>query len=108
MATKKQQYAFYEDVLEYILRRGAQNRRIGDLASHYKMETKAGELYITFHEAEASKVFSIFCQFQDVNKAKEILKDSERLNKYSGKWNFHYSDADTALTAFHNEIHPIL
>lgn len=108
MATKKQQQAFYEDVLDYIVRRGAQNRHKGALATHYKMETKAGELHITLEEPETSKVFTIYCQFQDVEKAKELLKGSDRLNKYSGKWNFHYMDADTALTQFHNELKPIL
>lgn len=108
IATKKQQSIFCEDVTSYIVRRGATKIPSKYSGDSYKMDTKAGELIISLYEPEKSNVFTIFCQFQDVEKAKEVLKDSRRLNKYSGKWNFHQFDADSALTEFHNELKPIL
>ena len=73
----------------------------------YELETKAGKLNITTHEPEASKVFSLYCSFDEADKAKQLIKEN-RLNRYSGKWNFHYWSADEVISRFKTEIEPIL
>lgn len=108
MATKKQQQAFYEDVLEYIVTMGAKNRHIGELCSNYKIETKAGELLIFLETPQTSKVFSIFTCFEDNKRAKEMMPDNDRLNQYSGKWNFHNYTHDECLCRFKQELAPLL
>lgn len=108
MASKKVQQAFYEKALEYILSIGAKNRNIGPLISHYKIETIAGTLNITFHEPDKSDVFSIFCQFVDTDMVNKILGKNDRLNPYSSKWNFHYMAANECLEIFKNELTPLL
>ena len=108
MASKKQQQLFYEDVLLYILSVGAKNRHIGDICSHYKMDTKAGLLFIFLETPQTSKVFTICTRFEDTQKANEILGKRERLNPFSSKWNFHYWSADECLSRFQMELTPLL
>lgn len=110
MATKKQQQAFYEDVLEFIVNAGAQNRYIGEMCTNYKLNTKAGELFIFLETPQTSKVFSICTRFEDVQKAKEFLPHgtNDRLNTYSGKWNFHTWTATECLTRFKKELLPLI
>lgn len=67
------------------------------------LNTKAGILTVSLHkEDKPSKLFSIFCRFEDVEKAKLVLSASnqENLNKYSGKWNYHYLGAKSCLEVF--------
>ena len=67
------------------------------------LETKAGLLTVSLHKEEKpSNLFSIFGRFEDVEKAKLVLSASnqENLNKYSGKWNYHYLGAKTCLEVF--------
>jgi len=110
MATKKQQQSFYEDVLEYIVSIGAKNRHIGEICSHYKLDTIAGELFIFLETPQASKIFSICTRFEDEKKAKVYLLHGtfNRLNPYSGKWNFHNYSADETLIRFKMELTPLL
>jgi hypothetical protein len=108
MATKKQQQCFYESALELALKLGAKNKHTGRLASEYELETKAGKLSIHFKEPEASNVFTIFCKFDNPEKAKDAVIEKERLNIFSGKYNFHYFNPDELLYYFEKEIKPIL
>lgn len=57
----------------------------------YSLQTHAGELRISIDGD------SLMCRFEDVPKAKEELYSSlygldDRLNPYSGKWNWHGLD----------------
>ncbi len=108
MATKKQQFAFYEDALEFILSIGAKNKHTGELATEYFINTIAGKLNITLHTPEKSQVFSIYCLFDDTQKAVNVFGSDERLNKYSGKWNFHGYNAAYTLYEFQKELSKIL
>lgn len=45
----------------------------------------AGDLYIKFIDNEF-----VHMKFRDVNKANENVRDKERLNQFSGKFNFHW------------------
>lgn len=108
MVTKKEQQVFYKKALEYILSTGAKEGRKGTFSNDFKLDTKAGELKIALEIPERSNIFSIYCRFEDAGKAKEFLGNNERLNQYSGKFNFHYTDADWTLKLFKEEIKPIL
>lgn len=57
----------------------------GSLRS-WRIDTIAGPLELEFMDNEKPW---IACVFMDVEKAKELLKNSTRLNTYSGKWNWH-------------------
>lgn len=108
MATKKEQQSFIKRALEYILSIGAKEGRKGTFLNDFKLDTKVGELKISLEIPEKGNIFSIYCRFEDTGKAKEFLGDNERLNQYSGKFNFHYTDADWTLKLFKEEIKPIL
>lgn len=75
-----------------------------DESKSWTLETRVGELQISVHAPESSKLFSVFCRFEDVDKAKTFIGDDNRLNKYSGKFNFHYSDREGMLTVFENTL----
>lgn len=65
----------------------------------YQLNTKAGLLYLTVHEPHKSEIFSVFCMFEQPQKAKAVLSkwEQDRLNDYSGKWNYHQRDASYLL-----------
>jgi hypothetical protein len=70
------------------------------------VETRAGRLRVTCYGDWLA------CRFDDVDRAKALLPHGpgERLNSYSGKWNFHFGriTAEEALAAFRAELEPIL
>lgn len=55
----------------------------------YCKETNYGKLKITL-PVQYGQMFSVFCKFEDVEKALRIFN----CNKFTGKYNFHY-DKDT-------------
>lgn len=66
----------------------------------YVVETKAGLLYVSVHRSDFTKtgqlkarqMASIFCCFKDTERAAGRPEvDKNRLNHYSGKYNFHLS-----------------
>lgn len=69
----------------------------------YKIKTKAGILLVSFGKSQGA----IFCRFEDPEKALRAMPDYEnqlRLNRYSGKWNWHFGkvSAEEAFYAFKN------
>ena len=107
MATKKQQSEFNKNVIDYITSIGAVKNLNANVYG-YELMTKAGILLITVHEPEKSEIFSIYCRFEDEKKAFEVLGDDERLNSYSGKWNFHNGQPQSALNNIKREIAPLM
>lgn len=107
MATKKQQSEFNKNVIDYITSIGAVKNLNANVYG-YELMTKAGILLITVHEPEKSEIFSIYCRFEDEKKAFEVLGDDERLNSYSGKWNFHTTFPLHCLYQFETELTPLL
>lgn len=105
--TKKQQQAFYEDALEYIVLNGAKNTYKGAMCTQYKIDTIAGELNISLEEPGQSSIYSIFCRFENVELAKELITDG-KLNPYSGKYNFHEYYPAILLNDFKNKIDNLL
>jgi len=94
MATIKQHEAFNKKVEKLLKSLGA--KETGKYGYKYSLDTKAGVLLITTHEPERSDIFSVYCCFDEPDKAKEILSkwEQDRLNQYSGKWNYHQRDAN--------------
>ena len=107
MATKKQQSEFNKNVIDYITGIGAVEIHNANVYG-YELNTKAGILLIALDEPERSEVFSIYCRFEDEKKAFEVLGDDERLNSYTGKWNFHNGIAESALNNLKREISHLL
>ncbi len=63
----------------------------------YILDTKCGKLNMIIEEpyrilkgTRLDYDCTIFARFEDVEAAKQVLAGDIRLNKYSGKWNFHY------------------
>jgi hypothetical protein len=67
---------------------------------HYEINTQAGILRITFYEDKKMPWFA--CRFDDVQKAKELVR-SGVLNKFSGKWNWHCYEKEDQKT-FMDEV----
>jgi hypothetical protein len=75
----------------------------------YKIKTKAGELLVSTNDDTGA----VFCRFSDPTAAKNTLNGYgalQRLNPYSGKWNFHWSrmDAEEAFQQFKYELDRVL
>lgn len=71
------------------------------------IDTDAGLMNIVMF-SEASSVASIFCRFLAPSLSLNKLESNSRLNQYSGKFNFHYSDTDTCFYLFTKEMDFIL
>lgn len=107
MASVKQLNAFNKRVIKTIVELGAKPYPVttspGSTFHWYYIDTKAGKLDITLHEeTSSSKIYSIFCCFDDPKKAAEVLSEGNKLNlnHHSGKWNFHISDAGDCIEIF--------
>lgn len=107
MASKVQMEKFNKRVEKIVLGMGGTVK--SSLPYRWSLITKAGELLIAVHEAEASKLFSIFCCFEDPILANEILKESNKgnLNKHSGKFNFHRQDQEQIIEEFTSSLKEI-
>lgn len=84
-------------VRDYVIANGGSEGN--DCADHvvYTLPTAAGELSVTYDRGWGT----IFDRFEDVEAAKKLLGTGpyNRLNPYSGKWNFHFGRV-TAEAAF--------
>lgn len=81
-----------------------------------KIETNYGDLFISVNEDrfnkqgkpyKRNKVFSIFCCFDDFEKAKPFLEKYYENRVFTGKWNHHSSDWSNLLTMFISELNKI-
>lgn len=108
MASKKQHEVFNKKVHRLLIGLGA--TQPGKWSYKYAIETMAGSLYLSIHEAEKSAVFSVYCRFENPEKAKEIFGDGTygRLNPYSGKWNYHEYEAENLLQSLETNLTRIL
>lgn len=110
MATKKQQSNFKKAAVKYLLSINAEPIQSQTSFEWYKVDTICGVLKIGLEQPQQGEIFSIYCRFEDTLKAKEFLpyKMDDRLNPYSGKWNWHSRNGDEMLKAFENELCPLL
>lgn len=76
-----------------------ESKKISDL--FYTVQTIYGKLDIRIDD-EKSSVFSIFCRFEETDKLNDF--NNNRVNKYSGKFNFHSFDIDSIVSDFKYEI----
>ena len=77
----------------------------------FEIQTKAGRLQITLDDDTCkSGIFTIFSCFDEPERAKNVLSlsNASNLNSYSGKWNFHYTDADDCFNIFISGLKEIL
>lgn len=98
MANKKAMQNFNDTVEKYLISIGAVKkvRRMGGgyTGFTYQVNTNVGTMDVTCHQAEASKVFSVFIIFDDHEKAiAEIRSDIGQ----TGKWNCHYHSTADAI-----------
>lgn len=85
--TKKWHRLFQAAAVKHLEARGAEPEEDYAGAKAYSLETPAGTLRVTIFEGWLA------CRFLDVGKAKEVLLvGDDRLNPYSGKWNWHFLD----------------
>jgi len=93
---------FQRTVLEFITSKGATPGSFYD----FEIETKAGNLHLTPYDTWVA------CRFDDVERARTIVGNDGRLNRCSGKWNFHFSHDEiatpAALTYFAQNLEAIL
>jgi hypothetical protein len=105
--------AFNKKVERIVLEHG------GIVSPHgYKwiLNTKAGELLVSVHEArDKGYLYSIFCCFENPKEALKLLvevgleaqsdpRGNGKLNRYSGKWNYHHADERDTLVSFEMNI----
>lgn len=104
MASKIQMEKFNKKVEKIVLGMGGNSQ--SPLPYRWSVQTKAGKLFVTVHEAEASKLFSIFCCFDDEKLANEVLTESNKgnFNSWSGKFNFHISNEKECLDTFASSL----
>jgi hypothetical protein len=105
--TKKEYSDFLNDVLEIIKKHHPSFRKISSpIWVGYEIETKIGKLLINLCIEDDSDIYSIFCRFDEVEKYSKF--ESNRVNKYSGKWNFHHESKGVILSFFENELKEIV
>lgn len=111
---KKELSGFIKSVREVLSKANAklvkEDKEKGFEREEYEIETLAGKLTVNFYLNQLF-VFSIFARFEDVEKVNEKMYELEltdRVNKFSGKWNFHYGYAIDCLDFFESELNRIL
>lgn len=76
----------------------------------YKLETEYGTLYILPRNevGPANYGWSIMMRFDvdswNKEKATQLIGNDQTLNKFSGKWNIHCSEAVDAITLFSSKM----
>lgn len=100
-------YTLNKKVQSFVLSNGGQLIGNDGRKIELSIDTDAGVMNIVIF-SEASPVASIFCRFLAPLLAFNKLEDNSRLNQYSGKFNFHYSDTDTCFYLFTKEMDFIL
>ena len=105
---KAMQKIFIEKVIESVNAIGAISipPDIDSFIAQWLIETIYGTLQITLPK-EHTFCFTIFCRF--LSKAEKFSQfKTDRINKFSGKWNFHYGDRDDCVRIFSFELDEIL
>lgn len=108
LAAKK---AFEQAVIQAAVDLGATLDTDRPWLRYYKLETKAGLLWImAVPETEGPGGF-VALRFEDVDRAKQLLPSGLNLNPYSGKWNLHLfgvKDPTAINQAVNNHIRKVM
>jgi len=104
---QKRQKTFIKKVIEFLTKLEAQSitPEIDGWIAQFTIITRIGLLQITLPK-EHDNLFTVFCKFMD--KEKYSIFNSVRVNKYSGKWNFHSVDEDFCFDQFESELNSIV
>jgi len=111
MASKAKITAFHNRVIKNVKELGGIVKIDNEYRVQIDIETKAGKLEIYLHKPNRpSKLFTIFSCFDEPKKAVEVLSSTNQsnLNKYSGKWNYHFQDEKDCLEIFLDSLKEIL
>jgi hypothetical protein len=90
---KKERLLFLTTVKMLLLDLGAEKQ--GD---DFVLETKAGRLTIYPTADQRAGLGTVFSRFDDPHAAQQFVD----CNRFSGRWNHHYSDGWNVETAFHD------
>lgn len=93
--TKKQSESFNKKVTGVILKNGFMEAD-ESLPYQFVKDTNFGVVRIALDSQQGSEIYSIFSRFDNVEKALTIFN----CNKFTGKYNFHVSDAQECLSMF--------
>lgn len=93
--SEKRMKAFKEKVEKILTALGG--KKDSPFIYEWTVPTKAGGLFVSVHETP-SEIFSIFCRFDEPQKAKEVMGEGHVSG--AGKWNFHMSDEKEILRLF--------
>jgi len=89
--TKAEGRKFNEAVVKMLLSHGySQN------VNEFEKETPIGKVKFTTYPQTGSEIYSIFCRFEDVEKARKHFS----CNQYTGKHNFHDKDSQVCFGMF--------
>jgi len=92
---KKNRDKFLKGITKAITERGVEKTE----NNRYTLQTKLGILELSIHEPVYG--YSVFGMFEDVANATDYFGE-HLINKYSGKWNHHYTDGDELVNTFKN------
>jgi hypothetical protein len=77
-----------------------------DEPGRFLLSTAAGPMDLSLHDDQDS--CSVYCRFRDVARATSQLNQvggrMHQLNRFSGKWNFHWNEFCTATECFDDFI----
>ncbi len=105
-----------KDFYSYLNSKNAEKSEFLKVYSH-TVKTKYGDLHVSIDERDfnkngipykRTKLFSIFCCFDDFEKSKGFLEEYfDYLRIYTGKWNFHNEFWNETLKRFMFELNKI-
>ncbi len=107
--TKKQAAEAQKELDKLFEQYGITKHNLADHSHYpYTMNTKAGTLFIAPQMEAGEYSLTIFCVFDDVESAKKVIPASNtRLNRCSGKFNFHETTVPDLINQFTREINSI-
>jgi len=107
--SEKRQNNFIHSVIKFMnsLQAEVLKPELDIYIAQWNIITRIGLLKVTL-EKQHEHVFTIFCRFSHLDEPKYSKFNSFRVNKFSGKWNFHYSNEKECLDTFKTELNAIV
>lgn len=108
--SKKSQQDFLKKAEQLILRLGGKLVNDWNWRKEFDIPTIAGNYRVSLINDtsfnKGSKLYTIYGKFDNIELAKEKISDGN-LNRYSGKYNFHYLSAEDCLDLFEDFVESI-
>jgi hypothetical protein len=109
--TAKDRKAFVQRVRDLVTQAGGRDDLDASVYTHVIPVTKCGPLFVSAHGSDdGSEVGWVACAFLYPELAAEVIV-GDRLNRHSGKWNFHYFSpwtVDDAVADFERALKGVL